>query len=111
MSMPFKKLLPAFILLLLLAACGASAVNKKDFFTEPKAVRNGDFVEINFGTTAAADWIAPPIKIEGEIIYVKGSFAVEGVSMTISIRVPDPDKRYRVIWIDKDGTKNEIPVN
>ncbi len=111
MSISIKKFLPLFFLLITIAGCAATVITKKDFFAEPKAVRNGDFVEITFGTTAAADWIAPPVKIEGEIIYVKGSFSGDGVSMTISVRVPDPDKRYRVIWIDKDGNKNELPVN
>lgn len=105
-------MLPAFFLLIIISACATASASKKNFFSEPKAVRDSDYVEVTFGAASASDWIAPPpVKIEGDVIYIKGTFATEGVSMTISIRVPDHLKRYRVIWIDKDGNESEIQVH
>jgi len=107
-----KRILLVLPLFLLVLACSKTLVKQGNFFEEPSAKRKGEFIEINFGTTTALDnWIKPVIKIEDENIYITGAYTFEGLPMTISIKIPETNKRYRVFWIDKNGNKTEITVH
>jgi hypothetical protein len=111
-----QNLTVLFTLLLLgmitMTACKESLVKYEDFLEKPSAVRKGDMIEINLGFTAAsANWIKPFYKIDDNILYISGELTFKEIPQTISVKLPSPNIKYRVLWVSGDNKKTEIIVN
>jgi len=85
---------------------------KYEYFIEkPSAIKKGDLIDINLGyTRASSNWVKAYSKIEDDVIYISGELTFKEIPQTLSIKLPDEKKTYRLFWIDGDGKKTEIKV-
>ena len=105
------KLCIIFIIIFICNGCKENLVQYDSFIEKPSAIKKDDVIEIKLGYTAAsANWIKTFVNIEGNIIYICGELTLKEIPQTISIKLPEPQKNYKVIWIDGDGKKTEINV-
>jgi hypothetical protein len=105
------KLCIIFIIIFICNGCKENLVKYDSFIEKPSAIKKDDVIEIKLGYTAAsANCMKTFVNIEGNIIYIFGELTLKEIPQTISIKLPEPQKNYKVIWIDGDGEKTEIKV-
>ena len=93
------------------SGCKENMVKYDYFIEKPTAIKNADSIEIYLGyTRASSNWIKASYKIEGNIIYVFGELTFKEIPQTLSIKLPDAQKKYRLFWVDDDGKKTEIMI-
>ncbi len=94
------------------AGCKGNVVKYEYFIEKPSASRTSGVIEINLGyTRASANWIKSHYQIEQNTIYLSGELTFKEIPQKIIIKLPDPNAKYRIFWIDEDGKKFEIPVS
>lgn len=97
---------------LFISGCKKELVKYEYFIEKPSAIKKGDFIEINLGyTRASANWVKAFTQIEKDVIYITGEFTFKEIPQTLLIKLPDPNKDYRVFWVDGDGKKTEMFVH
>jgi hypothetical protein len=106
-----SEVIVALLVAVSLASCGGKKVNYESFMEKPTAVRKDNVVEVALGYSAnSALWVKAKVKIADDDIYISGRFTLREMPQSITIRLPDPKKAYRVYWIDENGKKTEIGV-
>lgn len=106
-----KLILAGIIFMLLFLGCKENMVNYDKFLEKPSAVRKEASIEVNLGYTAtSANWIIPTVRFEGNDIYIYGTLTFKESPKTVTVKLPDSMKKYRIFWLDRDGKKTEIAV-
>lgn len=96
---------------LFIGGCKKELVKYEYFIEKPSAIRKGDSIEVNLGyTRASANWVKAFTQIEKDLIYISGEFTFKEIPQTLLIKLPEPNKNYRIFWVDGDGKKTEITV-
>ncbi len=102
-------LIVALVLVGLIVYNTSGPLNYSDLIEKPNAKIVGDSIEIFLGYAKSPIWwVNPDVKIVNTKILISAKWSNMEHPKSITLRLPQPEQRYQIFWVDEDGKMTEI---
>jgi hypothetical protein len=108
------RLLSVLLITFFASGCVGSFLKYDDLMIKPSAVQKEGAIDLDIGCgPSSVGWTKTFVKIEDDRIFVSGKLTPMEMPHTLTIKLPDSQKTYRVFWREgnwKDSKTTEIEV-